>query len=392
MSILRFSQGPASKPARRANLKHLFGIGALVSVIAIGSTLAANINLNDSTPVEFGQGVAQTVACDSQILVTPISTFQNDEESGFMFSGLGLSGVDTTDQANSSEGCAGRMFTIKAYDGSGNLLTPTYTVAVRSNGEFISEDGTASTAVGNDADDSTTVNFESPTISAEDVYRITIESSELSGCYGNHSGLDGLTPQTAAVSGYQLAQDCPGAVSGWYWIKSASMPNALQMYVDMTEDGGGYDFYFITAGPDVGYVTDTNGGTPLGLDLVMPRSKYHWRAMQNAVINASSVGSFYDYFRTSYGVYRNTNEYGWNFTANAMNSSDPTASQAWAVKDGGRWWLRDTPYSEPNGDYTLNGLLSGGMYDGWNLGDFNFNDGSTYFTGNYYLVSTNAKP
>ena len=392
MSILRFSQGPASKPARRANLKHLFGIGALVSVIAIGSTLAANINLNDSTPVEFGQGVAQTVACDSQILVTPISTFQNDEESGFMFSGLGLSGVDTTDQANSSEGCAGRMFTIKAYDGSGNLLTPTYTVAVRSNGEFISEDGTASTAVGNDADDSTTVNFESPTISAEDVYRITIESSLMEPCYGNSNNLNGLTQETAAESGYCLAENFPSYLSGWYWIKSASMPNALQMYVDMTEDGGGYDFYFITAGPDVGYVTDTNGGTPLGLDLVMPRSKYHWRAMQNAVLNARPSGTFSDYFATSYGIHRSTDAFGSDFYGQVMNSSDPTAGKAWGVKDGGRWWLRDTPYSEPNGDYSLNGLLAGGMYSHWDLQDLDLNDQGAYSTGSFYLVSTNSKP
>jgi hypothetical protein len=75
-----------------------------------------------------------------------------------------------------------------------------------------------------------------------------------------------------------------------------------------------------------------------------------------------------------------------------MNSSDPVAGLAWRVKDGGRWWLRDTLYSEPNGDYTLNGLLSGGMNENWNLQDFNFNDQGAYATGNFYLVSTNAKP
>ncbi len=390
--MLRFHNGKAPKRARRAQIKNLLPIGALVAVIALGSTLAANINLNGNTAVEFGQGVAQTTACDSQILVTPISTFQNDEESGFMFSGLGLSGVDTTDQTNSSEGCAGKMFTIKAYDGSGNLLTPTYTIAVRANGNFTSEDGSASTGIGNDETDSSTLNLDSPTISAEDVFRITIESSTKAGCYGSNSGLDGLTEQTAAVSGYQLAQDCPDFESGLYWIKSASMPNVLQMYVDMVEDGGGYDFYFITAGPSVYTVEMSNGGTPLGLDLVMPRSKYHWRAMKNAVINGNPGGYFGWYFQTSYGVYRDTEEFGNGFTTDSMNSSDPTAGQAWRVKDGGRWWLRDTTFGEPNGDYYLTGLLSGGMYESWDLQDLGFNDGGWYSTGSYYLVSTNAKP
>ena len=171
------------------------------------------------------------------------------------------------------------------------------------------------------------------------------------------------------------------------------MPNPLRMYVDMTEEGGGYDFYFITAGPSVSYVTDTNGGTPLGLDLVMPRSKYHWRAMQNAVKNARPSGSFNNYFATSYGIYRNTAAHGTSFTSRVMNSSDPVAGLAWRVKDGGRWWLRDTTYGEPNGDYTLNAFLGGGMYESWNLQDLNFNDlNAGYATGNYYLVSTNAKP
>ena len=392
MSILRFRNGKAPKRAGRAKIKSLLPIGALVAVVALGSTLAANINLNGNTPVEFGQGVAQTTACDSQILVTPISTFQNDEESGFMFSGLGLSGVDTTDQANSSEGCAGKMFTIKTYDGSGNLLSPTYTIAVREDGTFVSADGQASTEIGNDATDSSTLNFSSPTISAEDVYQITIESSLMEPCYGNSNNLNGLSEETAAESGYCLAENFPSYLSGWYWIKSASMPDALQMYVDMSEDGGGYDFYFITAGPSVGYVTDVNGGTPLGLDLVMPRSKYHWRAMQNAVLSARPSGTFGDYFATSYGIHRSTDAFGSDFYGQVMNSSDPTAGKAWGVKDGGRWWLRDTPYSEPNGDYSLNGLLAGGMYSSWDLQDLDLNDQGAYSTGSFYLVSTNSKP
>ena len=215
---------------------------------------------------------------------------------------------------------------------------------------------------------------------------------------------DGLTELTAAISGVQLRYDYPSYTSGWYWIKSATMPNALQMYVDMTEDGGGYDFYPITAGPSVNYVNVDNGGTPLGLDIVYPRSKYHWRAMSNAVnaiitAGRNGGGSYGSFFTTAYGVYRNTNVGNGNnnnYSYKAMRSSDyGGASNAadWNVKDNGGWWLRDDlTYTEPNGDYTLNAFLSNGMPNPYNLENIGFNDGNaSYSTGNYYLVSTNAK-
>jgi len=391
--MLRFGDSNGAKKLGRENFKYVFLAGSLIGTLVLGSTLAASINLNNSTPVEFGQGVAQATACDSEIIVSPLSSYRNGEGGEFVFSGLTLSNVDTTDQSDSSEGCAGKVFTIKTYNRNGDLLSPTYTIAVDSDGDFVSEDGTASTGVGDSTSDYSTLNFTSPTISAQDVYQITIESSAIESCYLGVDGNDGLTAETAASSGYRLAQDCPGYESGWYWIKSSSMPNALQMYVDMTEEGGGYDFYFITTGPSVSYATDVNGGTPLGLDLVSPRSKYHWRAMANAVKSARPSGEFSDYFLTSYGIYRATTEFGGNFPEDSMNSSDDVAGLAWRAKDGGRWWLRDTPYSEPNGDYLLNALLGGGVSATWNLEDILFNDSyANYSTGNFYLVSTNVKP
>ena len=221
---------------------------------------------------------------------------------------------------------------------------------------------------------------------------------------------DGLTSATAAVSGEQLHADFPNLPSGWYWIKSASMTaanaTAKEMYVDMVEDGGGYDFYFITNGPSVSTVTETNGGTDLGLDLVMPRSKGHWKAMSNAVLAAIAAGKagggqYFEYFKTTYGIYRNTPA-GWmSYTSKIMRHESyggTTNASDWRVKDGGRWWLRDATHSEPSGDYTLNALLGlsalgstvfPNPYDNSNI---RFNDAnSIYSTGNYYMVSTNTK-
>ena len=161
---------------------------------------------------------------------------------------------------------------------------------------------------------------------------------------------DGSTAARAARSGADLARNYPNKASGFYWIQSEKMPNPLQMYVDMSEEGGGYDFYFITAGPSVNFVNVKNGGTPLGLDLVMPRSKYHWRAMSNAVNNARPSGTYSEYFQTVYGVY---NASVGSYTTYIMR--DPTyygtvgaatnlPANSYRVKDGGRWWLRNTTY------------------------------------------------
>ena len=62
---------------------------------------------------------------------------------------------------------------------------------------------------------------------------------------------DGSSQSDAAVSGYQLAQDYPQLSSGYYWIQSQSMPSPLEMWVDMTEEGGGYDMYAISGGNSV---------------------------------------------------------------------------------------------------------------------------------------------
>jgi hypothetical protein len=215
---------------------------------------------------------------------------------------------------------------------------------------------------------------------------------------------DGLTETTAGTSGLQLKTDYPAYVSDWYWIKSAtSTSTAKLMYVDMVEDGGGYDFYFVTNGPSVSTVTENNGGTDYGLDLVMPRSKGHWKAMSNAVLaaiaaNKAGGASYASYFLTAYGVYRTTDagNGGGNYTSKVMRHSSyggSTNASDWRVKDGGKWWLRDNAYGEPNGDYGLNGLLGGGgLPNPYSLTDIGFNDlTNNYLTGNYYLVSTNAK-
>jgi hypothetical protein len=98
MSLLDFSDTPSrGKGTPRKSLKLILGIGAIAGVVTLSSTLAASINLNDSGPVEFGQGVTQTTACDDEITLTPYSTFVNAQGGGtFMGTSIVISGVDSS--------------------------------------------------------------------------------------------------------------------------------------------------------------------------------------------------------------------------------------------------------------------------------------------------------
>ena len=187
MSLLNFSDSGEKPSGGRKSLKVILGIGALVGVVALGSTLAASINLNSNGPVEFGQGVAQTVACsgNDSILVTPTSRFINADGAGdFYYTSVTLSSIPSS--------CNGVDFTITAYDEGGDSIVLTYCSSPgKGDKPAVNFDGAISDIT--DATDAEMYAEVSETTSssftltwvggpcgsaalAKDVYRITIES------------------------------------------------------------------------------------------------------------------------------------------------------------------------------------------------------------------------
>ena len=112
-----FNESSAQSPKKK--FKVLLGVGLLAAVMGMGSTLAASITLSSGSPVEFGQGVAATTACDSTLTVTPFSTYVNSEVSAkadFLFSSVTISNLDTaTTNTTTGVGCGGRVLVLKAY-------------------------------------------------------------------------------------------------------------------------------------------------------------------------------------------------------------------------------------------------------------------------------------
>ncbi len=226
-------------------------VGLIVAIFGLNSTLAANININ-SGPIEFGQGVAQTVSCQSDPLtVTPLANFENAPGAGdFTFSIVEISGVQLPVDAE-HQGCLDKNFTIKAYASSGDAITldsvsHATEVVVSFDGTFFVSQ-TEGTTLENLSSGVFRINFDHAAASALDVYSITIETTDgtVGACHGGVGSLgtgDGLTSSTPGSSAFQIKRDFPASTSGLYWISNPRINGGapLQIYADMTRDGGGW--------------------------------------------------------------------------------------------------------------------------------------------------------
>ena len=119
MSSLNLEQDepvPTKNKKKSRNLKIFLGIGALIAIPAIGSTLAANISVNAGS-VQFGQGISQAVACDSNVTITPVNQFSNAQTAGSF-------NLDTITVSGIANACSGFKFSLKAFgDTSSTPLT-----------------------------------------------------------------------------------------------------------------------------------------------------------------------------------------------------------------------------------------------------------------------------
>ena len=89
-----------SKKRSTTKYKAALGVGSVVSLFGIGSTLAANISLNGGGNVEFGQGVATTAACDEDgIRITPVTSYDN-EHSIFRVDYVQVEGLNLTPEGS----------------------------------------------------------------------------------------------------------------------------------------------------------------------------------------------------------------------------------------------------------------------------------------------------
>lgn len=196
-------------------------------------------------------------------------------------------------------------------------------------------------------------------------------------CDSGWGGADCSTPVRGSC--LEILNNGDSTGDGDYTIERPGV-GQITVYCDMTTDGGGYTSYRVTGGISTSRFDQANSCQALGMELVVPRTEAHFSALL-----AKWPGSF----ATVPGIYSPTS--GGNYTGCAMNSGSAGQSCPstfdWQAIDGGSWWLRDTPYGEPNGDYVAGCWLSFGGTLPATFNDLN----CIYATGSTYVCSTNDK-
>ena len=230
MSILGI-EPRSDKGARNSrSRKNLIGLAvlALGSVLLIRGTLAANINLNDSAPVEFGQGIALSTSCagNTALTVTPQANFVNSVGSGvFKFTSVTVANIPTD--------CYGKQFKITARsssDGSALALFDTNDTEIIVNNYAGSYSTTLSgLTIETISSSEFTATFDIPVANAANVEILTIESTNAPeiltvGSLAIISASNGVTA-TPEITG-------PGTgsytVEGWYKFTEAR-PGAVML-------------------------------------------------------------------------------------------------------------------------------------------------------------------
>ena len=244
---------PKSKKLKVA--KAAIGIGTIASIAGLGSTLAANITLNEDQNVEFGQGVAQTAGCDTDgFTITPIS-YYDPESSTFRLdyvevSGLNLipEGADASTASYSSDYDDGNYY----YSAWGD------TTAIAAHpGQYY--DAGASSTIDPDGDywvntcDNVVLDFKAYT--DDDTY-----STNTVDGYAISYGSDGNTIPTTISSPLFWGVDGNGGVAG-YGNEGYTHTNAFAF--DSAYDPGDNESNYGTSGSDswsVGYENASEGG------------------------------------------------------------------------------------------------------------------------------------
>jgi hypothetical protein len=339
----------------------------IATSLTLSSTLAANINLNNSRNYEFGQGIVITTACTGadSLTVTPSSNYENS--SGvFKLSAITFSRVP--------DSCRGFEFKISIYSDNNllNLDTDVQIARVIYRGASTSaifKGATGSQAFTNSAITGASVSNGYGTFKIRltgtpsaslDIQKITLESS----CSKIANSL--LYPGTSA---YQIHKCNPGAANGLYWIQNENI-NAgapIQIYADMTRDGGGWTLILANSRSD-GWNTDNaitfNATTPPDnpLDLASVNRQY-------------SILSYADYIKKSPSGFQyrieatNPGEWGGVWTANQnysfvsqlntnTNITLNTKFGNWIYNDGGI--EERMPYYAPGGE----GIITTSFYPG----------------------------
>jgi hypothetical protein len=166
--------------------KIVFGAALLLVIPLLGNTLAGTITINNvGGKVEFGQGIAQTVACDSDgVTISPAAAYDSTT-ARFNISSITVSGINLSDSATACAGKTFKLYVVDTASALANYVTASINnmsvTANSSSAGWLSTTAGTGTALskstGNTTSESFTATISLPIYSAGDVSKIIIQSS-----------------------------------------------------------------------------------------------------------------------------------------------------------------------------------------------------------------------
>lgn len=225
-----------SEPAVSGSIfgKKIFSFAIIGVILLLGGTFAANININSSGTVEFGQGISVATVCDSSVTLTPYAAFTNSSggSGSFNFTGFRLSNVNMS-------ACNGASFTVEAWD---NLSTQplafygsskTSLTVTDSNTAFVLNSDQTGSAISDTATSgSVLVTFSSGMVTANSIYKLTLQS-QLAGTSNiatvvltcSQGGACSLSPTDLVAAGTRAWYGIAASADGTHLVAVAQNQN-----------------------------------------------------------------------------------------------------------------------------------------------------------------------
>lgn len=363
--------------------------GTSVTYTLVSGTLPSGLTLNGSTGAISGTTSLISSDTTSSFTIRATSNSQTQDRS------FSITVLDSMTVTGSSTSGNNNAYTTAQTNnqiqrqGSGNTKTITITGTGFRSGATVTLGGQACSSV--NVVNSTTITCTSPayTFNADETLTVAVTNGT--------TGQVANSPNTITarrfgisdfpcVSGNQLynAGDTTTANCTTYRIRPNTGVAEFTTYVcGSNYDGGGFDMYLCQGCSGFQYFNSGNSCSGLGLSIWAPRSQPCWQAAQSIwgwTTGTGNGGLTYVYKPNGGGNYTGGPFRQGNYYGSGYND--------WRVIDGGRWWVRNTGFGEPNGDYDGYGGL--GMY-GQNGYEMGFNDGGAANGGGQYVCSTNAK-